>query len=85
MLIRHRIYHRMADPVAPAAILPVTGAVVRAADHKCVPPQHTPGVKQAPKLPVHIAKRRGMSRYAVVLRALQIKIIRIVHRVHIDI
>ncbi len=38
MLIRHRIYHRMADPVAPAAILPVTGAVVRAADHKCVPP-----------------------------------------------
>ena len=56
MLIRHSIDHRMVDAVEITAILPITGSMVRAAQHKSTASYLFPDSKQSSKLLIHIAK-----------------------------
>ena len=88
MFVRNGIHHRMANPMRPAAVLPITGAMIRTADDKRIFPQGFPAVKQTAKLRIHITQGRPMALQTVPAignSAFQIKIIRIMNGVHIQI
>ena len=85
MLIGNRVYHRMIDPVKLAVILPVAGSMVRTADDKTAAAQLLPLIKQPSQLPVHIPESRSMTVQTVIACSIQVKIIRIMDGVHIQV
>lgn len=85
VLVGNRIDHRMIDAVELAPILPITGSVIRTADYERASSLLLPPLKQTSKLLIHIPKRRSVAFQTVIQRPLQIKIVRIMNRVYIQI
>ena len=85
MFIWNGIDNRMIDTVELTTVLPITGSMVRAAQHKSTASYLFPGSKQSSKLLIHIPKRRSVAFQTVIQRPLQIKIVRIMNRVYIQI
>ena len=56
MLIRHGIDNRMVKAMELAAVFPIAGSVVRAANYKSAPALFLPSSKQPPQFAVHIAE-----------------------------
>lgn len=56
MFIWNGIDNRMIDTVELTTVLPITGSMVRAAQHKSTASYLFPGSKQSSKLLIHIAK-----------------------------
>ncbi len=65
MLIRHGIDNRMVKAMELAAVFPIAGSVVRAANYKSAPALFLPSSKQPPQFAVHIAEGCRMAFYAV--------------------
>ena len=85
MFVWNGIDHRMVDAMKLTAILSITGAVIRAADHKSAAPPLFPSGKQPAQFPIHIPQGCPMAGRTVTGSAFQIKIVGIMDGIHIQI
>ena len=83
VLIRNRINHRMIYAMELAAILPVAGSMIRAADHKSSPSLLFPSIKKPSQLPIHIAQGSPVAFHAVMGSAFQVKIVGVMDGIYI--
>ena len=85
MLIWNCSDSRMINPVKLAAIFSITRPVVGTADNESFLPERLPPIEKPSEFSIYVAECRAMAFDTILNRAFQIKIVRIMDGVNIDI